>query len=145
LSNIKDGKFYEYTLNVTSFLGGITIAAMILIIQSRESLFYPVPMEIIRTLQISIYYPDLLIILSGGISIFFIISTVGKIRIAAGEANRSSRYNLVMTRLADTGFVLLVLLLIPGLILPFSFYGAFIIFLLSIILCVILYFNKFLT
>lgn len=112
--------FHEYSLSVTGFLGGITFAAMVLIIESQDKYNYNIPY--------GIPYPQLLITGTAIISIFFIISTVGAIRIASGEKKPKDSFSRFNTMVADAGLYGLIIALLPGLILPFSFYGAVVTF-----------------
>jgi len=113
---------------VTGFLGGITFAAMILIIQNMSIFDYKIPFEISIPA-----YPKLLITGTAIISVLFIVPSVGYIRAAAGEFNVPTTYTRYLGKLAEVGFYLLIIGLLPALILPFSTIGAAIVFIFSLV------------
>jgi hypothetical protein len=140
--SIKENPFFSYSLNVTGFLGGITFAAMILIIESKDRFQAQFPVPSFLSEQIPFFnfieFPELLIVGTAFVSVLFIIATVGYIRVAAGEKNAKNPYTWLLGKLSLVGFYSLVLGLLPGLIYPFSSNGALFIFLLSLGIVILL-------
>lgn len=116
------------SLTVTGVLGGITFAAMILIIESKDKFEAQLPILFFN----SIDYPELLIVGTAFVSVLFITATVGQIRVAAGEKNAKNLYTRFLGKLSLVGFYALVVGLLPALIFPFSLIGALFILLMSL-------------
>lgn len=110
-----ESPFHGHSLSVTSFLGGITFAAMILLIQSRKDIAIPS--------EFPTFYLDLLITGTAITSVLFIVSSVGMIRIASGERKANEKFSKSMEVFAALGFYGLIALL-PLLVLPFLWPGA---------------------
>ncbi|MGC1928671.1 MAG: hypothetical protein WA667_06820, partial [Candidatus Nitrosopolaris sp.] len=72
------------------------------------------------------------------ISILFIISTVGRIRYSAAKL-KIDTYSIFIARISDVGFIALIAILIPALILPFRNWCS--IQMCPAILCCIVYFG----
>ena len=140
----KEDTFYANSLSVTAFLGGITIAVMVLIIQSQAlfekslSSVFPFISGIPGYSNFSIpLYDEVLIIITAVTGIFFILSTAANIRVASGERERKGSYASLVSLTANIGFLLLILVLLPALVFPFSYYGGFLILGLGIVTMII--------
>lgn len=108
-------KIFEHSISVDAFLGGITFAAMVVIMQSNNS------WALSETLPV--YYPELLIGVLGAISFFFIISTIGNLGLLAEGRKISSKFERSIAYFENIGFFALCGF-IPALMLPFSLVGA---------------------
>jgi len=134
---VKESPFHAHALNVTGFLGGITFAAMILIIESKDKFVFSPPeslMPLIESIPMKLNYAEQLINLAAISSVLFIVSTVGLIRLAAGEKDTKDKYSRFMEYLASAGFIVLIMILLPALVLPFSLIGAIVVFIIGIIM-----------
>lgn len=138
--------FYEHYLIIATFLGGITFTAMVLMIESNDKLVFVLPFNIQSLLPSEIIeefsYSGLLISIAGLTSIFFIVSTVGSLKIINEKIEPEKKFSVFISRITDIGFILLVVILIPFTISSFSALAASVIVILSIILVVILYISK---
>ncbi len=114
----KSQTFFEHSLLVTSFLGGITFAAMILLMQDQTAF------HVAHWIFSPVSYSKLLIIGTAFTSVLFIISTVGLIRLGSGEKNKDDSFGKLVDGVATSGYVTLMVLL-PALIFPFSKIGAY--------------------
>ena len=104
--------FYANSLFVTTFLGGITFAAMILLIQ--------VPNDFLsRVNNLPPYYLRVLITGAAMTSIFLIVASVGMIRVAAKEKTADHIFSNFMNLFATIGYIGL-LTLFPLLLYPFK-------------------------
>ena len=115
----------ELMLSTTAFLGGITFAAMVFVMQAQEQFIF----------QNISYYPDILITFLAGISFTFILSSLGNMDVAAGilpAFGDMAKYSL---RMAVAAWIS-VLVIIPFLVLPFTLIGAFIVGMLEAIVAV---------
>jgi hypothetical protein len=123
---------YGNYLQVASFLGGITIAAMIVLMQSQQSFnFEPWSSTVV-------YYPEILIGVLGGAATIFLVSLVGILDVSMGYAKPAERHIDFCERLLWVGYVVLIGI-IPFLILPFSVIGAIIIGIIAISLWITMY------
>jgi len=113
-----ENTFHSHSLNVTGFLGGITFAAMILLMQSKKDI--PIPSNFPS------FYLEALITATAISSVFFIISSVGMIRVASGEKSEDETFSKAMSVFAGLGFFGLMALL-PFMILPFLWEGSLIV------------------
>ncbi len=118
---------------VSSFLGGITFAAMILLMQSSDK-FSTVPLS-----SLSPLYPNGLIIGTAVTSVLFIGSSIGMIKPASGLRKTEKEHPRLAGTMADLGFLGLMVLL-PFLALPFSIAGAVILVILDASMIFLLYF-----
>ncbi len=114
----KESSFHIHTLTVTSFLGGITFAALILLIQSKNDIAIPAGFPN--------YYLDGLITGTAVSTVFLVISSVGMIRTASGERSPDEPFSDAMSIFGSLGFFGIIALL-PFLVLPFSIIGAIIV------------------
>jgi len=114
----KENTFHTHSLGVTGFLGGITFAAMILLIQSRNDIQLPS--------DFPPFYLDSLITGTAISSVLFIVASVGMIRVAAGEKDEDDPFSHAMATFASLGFFGLMALL-PLLVWPFLLVGAIIV------------------
>lgn len=130
--SIIESPFHKNMLTVTSFLGGITFAALVLIIEFSHNNTYEFPH------WMPLNYLEILLISTAFTSTLFILATVGTIKIAAGEKNLDSLFTKITTILADAGFYAFLIILLPLLILSFSLNGSILIFLSSITMIIIL-------
>jgi len=121
--------FYGNTLFVTTFLGGITFAVMILLIQSPSNI-------ISHSAHLPSYYLKLLITGAAMTSVFLIVASVGMIRVAAGEKTVDHIFSKFMNLFATIGYFGLLALL-PLLLYPFSHVGAVALFLTELVLGII--------
>jgi len=120
---------------VTSFLGGITFAAMILLMQSSEK--FTVDHQ--PTFLLQLMYPDGLILGTAIISVLFIAASIGLIRPASGVGHTEKERLHLMELLASLGFIGIMILL-PLLIYPFSPYAAIIIAAVDFAISAIIYY-----
>lgn len=110
-----ENTFHSHSLGVTGFLGGIAFAAMILLIQSKNDITLPS--------DFPSFYLDALITGTAISSVFFIVASVGMIRVAAGEKDEKDPFSEAMATFASLGFFGLMILL-PLLVWPFLLVGA---------------------
>jgi hypothetical protein len=82
-------------------------------------------------------YSELLVVVSAIISTLFIVASVGNIRIAARKIDSKSKYSGFIGIVSDIGFVGLVVVMLPAMVLPISFYGALIVFIIVIVAIVL--------
>ncbi len=102
-----NNSFHSYALGVTGFLGGITFATMVLIMQIHSE----------------IEYSEWLITGTALVSVLFIISTIGMVHVAYNEKKAGENFANFIKNLATLGFFGLMIVL-PFLVLPFSTGGA---------------------
>ncbi len=106
-----ESPFHTNALNVSAFLGGTTFAAMILIIEMKDRIGF---------------HPNWLISGTAAISVFFIISTVGMMRVASGDVGKETAFAKSMEWFSNIGFFGL-LAIIPTLIYQFSQLGGIVV------------------
>jgi hypothetical protein len=82
-------------------------------------------------------YSELLVVVSAIISTLFIVASVGNIRIAARKIDSKSKYSGFIGIVSDIGFVGLVVVMLPAMVLPISFYGSLIVFIIVIVAIVL--------
>lgn len=115
---MSDGKtFFSNAVGVTGFLGGITFATMILLIQSETKVVnheYMIPGTAI-------------------ISVLFIISTIGNMHVSHDSQNKNNKLQYIMGFFAQLGFFGLMVI-IPTLVYPFSPAGSVILVILEAIM-----------
>lgn len=99
--------FHSHALGVTGFLGGITIASMVLIMQIHDE----------------IEYSEWLIPGIAIVGVFFIIATIGMIHVASNEKESGKQFAKLMQRIATLGFFSMMVVL-PFMVFPFSGIGA---------------------
>jgi len=102
----KGSPFHGHAQNVTGFLGGITFAAMVLLVESNDK----------------ISNADILITMTALSSMLFIFSTIGMIRVASGVNKIDSEFARLTEWLAVAGFIIFMLVL-PLVVLQFSLAG----------------------
>lgn len=112
-------------LSTTAFLGGITFAAMVFVMQAQEQFIF----------QNISFYPDILITFLAGISFTFILSSIGNLDVAAGILPAIGKMRKLSLKMAIAGWIS-VLIIIPFLVLPFTLIGAFIVGMLEMIVAV---------
>lgn len=103
-------------LNATTFLGGITFTALVLLIESKEK----------------IVFAEFLIPITALVSFFFIISTIGRVVLASSDEKRFKKFDDVIATFTLMGFFGL-LSLIPFFVLPFTPTGAIVVGIVEII------------
>jgi len=101
--------FYSNALGVTGFLGGITFASMVLIMQITENL----PLK------------EFLITGTAIISVFFIVSTIGMVHVASDPKKAGEPFAKFTQNLATIGFFGIMLVL-PFLVYSFTNIGAYV-------------------
>ena len=82
-------------------------------------------------------YSELLVVVSAIISTLFIVASVGNIRIAARKIDSKAKYSRFIGIVSDIGFVGLVVVMLPAMVLPISFYGSLIVFIIVIVAIVL--------
>ena len=87
--------FHGNALNVTAFLGGTVFAALILMIEVKDSL----------------PHHNMLISGTAIVSVLFVISTIGMTHVASNKKLRDTIFAKSMERLANAGFFGLMLIL----------------------------------
>lgn len=117
---LNEGSFHSYALSVTGFLGGITFASMILLMQIQDQF----------------EYGEWLITGTAIVSVFFIISTVGMVHIASNQKEAGKKFTYLMQNMANFGFFGLMALL-PFILFPFSHGGAIILAVIETIVIVL--------
>jgi len=118
----RDVKQFELALNTSAFLGGLTFAAMVFVMQAKEDFIF---------LNIY-YYPDILITCLAAISFTFILSSIGHLDVASGfdsAETTGSQLGLNMTLAAWIA----VMAVIPFLLLPFTWIGAAVVGILELV------------
>jgi len=101
--------FHSNALGVTGFLGGITFATMVLIMQITEDL----PLK------------EFLITGTAIVSIFFIVSTIGMVHVAFNPKKAGENFAKFTQNLATIGFFGIMVIL-PFLVYPFTNIGAYV-------------------
>jgi len=111
-----DKTFFSNAVGVTGFLGGITFATMVLLIQSDTKI------------------PNHEFMIPGTaiISVLFIIATVGNMHVTYDSQNKNKKLKNSMGLFAEMGFFGLMII-IPSLVYPFSMYGAVVVVILEVI------------
>lgn len=104
--------------NVTGFLGAITFAAMILIIQSAKEL----------------QFSEVLIPSTAIVSFFFIIATLGGATDQRNSPNLTPYFKNLVKFTLFMGLFMLIFLIIPLLVYSFSEIGAVIVFVIEFII-----------
>jgi len=82
-------------------------------------------------------YSELLVVVSAIISTLFIVASVGNIRIAARKIDSKAKYSRFIGIVSDIGFVGLVVVMLPAMVLPISFYGSLLV-IVAIVLTLVL-------
>ena len=103
-------------LNATTFLGGITFTALVLLIESK----------------VKIVVAEFLTPITALVSFFFIISTIGRVVLASSDEKRFKKFDDVIATFTLMGFFGL-LSLIPFFVLPFTPTGAIVVGIVEII------------
>jgi len=111
--------FHSHALGVTGFLGGITIASMVLIMQIHKE----------------IEYSEWLIPGTAIVGTFLIISTIGMIHVASNE-KAGEQFAKLMQKFASIGFFGLMTLL-PFIVFPFSQVGAIVLVIIEVIVMIL--------
>jgi hypothetical protein len=106
-------------LGLNTFLGGITFAGMIVIMQARSAF----ENQLVSSIGIS--FPDVLIAATGGVSSLFILAAFVSTTIASGGENSKKQRDLAIHLTTASTFGILVLF--PLLIVTFTQIGAMII------------------
>jgi hypothetical protein len=119
--NNKIRKQFELLLNLSGFLGGLTFAAMVFVMQAQENFIF----------QNLSYYPDILITSLAGISFTLIFSSLIQVDAVTGlESPKSKLSQLSMDMALLAWFSVLVI--IRFIVLPFSLIGGVILGILEI-------------
>jgi hypothetical protein len=127
-------KFAQNALYVFSFLGGITFAALILLLQSSQA-FSQVP----PSLSVLAYlYPRGLILGTAIISVLFIGSSLGMVKPASGIMGAKRDKTKIAGAMSNLAFVGLMILM-PLLLVPISPTAALIIAVIEAIVFFLLY------
>lgn len=119
---IPESPFHTNALNVSAFLGGTTFAAMVLMIEMRDSIGS---------------HPNWLISGTAMVSVFFIVSTVGLMHVAAGNAKKDGDLAKAMEWFSNVGHAGL-LFVISLLIYQFSHLGGIVVGVSSFVLVLFL-------
>ena|SRR2546426_7758524 len=91
----KESTFHVNALNVTAFLGGTVFAALILIVEVKDWF----------------QYREILIAGTATVSVLFIISTIGMIRVASDKKFQGSIFAKAIEGMATAGFFGLMFIL----------------------------------
>lgn len=118
-------KSFELKLTQSAFLGGITFAAMVLVMQAKDNFIF---------LDFT-YYPDILITSLAGISFLFILSSITLIDVASGLEKTKSKVSTFADNLTLAAWFS-ILIIIPLIVLPFTLIGAIVLGIIEIVVTV---------
>ena len=113
----KENRFFQRSENATAFLGGITFTTMVLLLEFSTDLIYS----------------EILIPGTAIVSVFFIISTVGTVKIAAADIKTDTKFATFVQSCARAGF-LGIMVILPLLIVEFSIAGTIVIIVVEVVL-----------
>jgi len=127
----EDREYSAQSILVVGFLGGIVFTALALVLQSRDAI------EAIGYGFEGVFYFQILITVMGIDSVCFIVSSIIMIETASQRGVAKSPYGASGRWLMVWG-VILLFVIIPFILLPYTLYGAIIVFAFSMIILVLL-------
>jgi len=98
--------FYGFGVGTTGFLAGITFATMVLLIQFESQLGFL----------------DILITATAIISVLFIVSTLGMMRVASGQVDEKGIFSQFTSYIGSIAFLIFMGIL-PAILIQITFWG----------------------